>query len=269
MLCCAANNKDTMFETALVCFREGIEAFLIVAITAGYLIKTDRRNLLPALWAGIGFAGFVSVGIAFAVRHYKKTALFEGTMAVIAAVLVASLTYYVAKNAKNFKNHLQTKVDHAHSQDGFTKHFLMFIFAAVMVTREAVEVTMLLIVISFKYQQDATPMMFGGIIGAIAAAMLGFLWVKYSHLINLRRFLQVTTVFLMLFTVYLGLYGIHELAEAKVFPVIDNHAWAKTTGHFIKKGFFGAIITYGMMVIPAIFLIQGYLNSRRLKAAAQ
>jgi hypothetical protein len=112
-------------------------------------------------------------------------------------------------------------------------------------------------------------MIFGGIVGTAAAATLGFLWVKYSHLINLGRFLKVTSVFLMLFTIYLGLYGIHELAEAHVFPVVDNEALAKTAGHFIKKGFFGAIISYGMILIPAVFLVQGYMTSRKLKARSQ
>ena len=40
--------------------REGIEAFLIVAITAGILRQTGRAALLPALYWGTGIAVVVS-----------------------------------------------------------------------------------------------------------------------------------------------------------------------------------------------------------------
>jgi len=40
-----------MFSTAVITLREGIEAFLIVAITLAYLRKTGRAQLVPAvLW---------------------------------------------------------------------------------------------------------------------------------------------------------------------------------------------------------------------------
>ena len=41
-----------MFQTLLISFREGLEAFLIIAIAAMYLRRTGREALVSALRAG-------------------------------------------------------------------------------------------------------------------------------------------------------------------------------------------------------------------------
>jgi high-affinity iron transporter len=253
-----------MFETALVTFREGIEAFLVVAITAMYLIKTDRKELLVSVWAGLGFAAVLSGVVAQFLGKHRNQELFEGTMAMVAAVLVASLTFYVAKNAKYFKSNIQAKMDKAHEKQGFWRYAAVFGFVVLMVAREGVEVALLLNVISFKYEMNANPMYIGAAIGTLAAGVLGFLWIRYSHLINIGKFMKVTSVFLVLFTVHLFLYGVHELGEAKVLPFVNNHYWAELTEDIVKKGFFSWVVTYGMVLIPAWFLFTAYLNSRKL-----
>ena len=46
--------EDTVLQVLIITMREGIEAFLIVAITAGVLRQTGRGALLPALyWATV------------------------------------------------------------------------------------------------------------------------------------------------------------------------------------------------------------------------
>ncbi len=233
-----------------------------------YLIKTDRRELLVSVWAGLGFAAVLSGVVAQFLGKHRHQELFEGVMAMVAAILVASLTFYVAKNARHFKTNIQTKMDKAHEKEGFWRFAAVFGFVILMVAREGVEVALLLNVISFKYEMNANPMYIGAVIGTIAAAVLGFLWIRYSHLINIGKFMKVTSVFLVFFTVHLFLYGIHELGEAKALPFVNNHYWAELTEDIVKKGFFSWVITYGMVFIPAWFLATGYLNSRKLKAQA-
>ena len=51
-----------MYSALMITLREGIEAFLIVAITLAYLKKTGRGALAGAVYAGVGAKLAISLG---------------------------------------------------------------------------------------------------------------------------------------------------------------------------------------------------------------
>lgn len=249
-----------MLESLLVCFREGIEAFLIVAIAAGYLSQTGRKSLLSPLFAGVVAAIALSYLLGGILENIADTPEFEGIMALIAAVLVASLTIYVSFNAKKFKSNLERRMDNVSSKVGVFKYIGVFLFSLLMVSREGFEVVLLMSVIS--YENEAIQMYIGSTIGIILAFSLGFVWIKYNHLINIAKFMKVTSVFLMLFTIHLLIYSLHELSEVNAIPLLDNNSFHIATED-LAEGIYGDIFSYSIVIFPFVYLAFGYFKSRK------
>lgn len=81
-----------MLETAIITFREGLEMFLIVAITLAYLAKTNRPHLKKPVYWGIAVALFVSVTTGWHIAELAEDPMTEGVLAITAGVLVATMT---------------------------------------------------------------------------------------------------------------------------------------------------------------------------------
>ena len=67
-----------MLQAFVITLREGLEAFLIVAISLAYLRKTGRPGLVSAVHWGIGVSIVVSVAAALLFQQASNQALWEG-----------------------------------------------------------------------------------------------------------------------------------------------------------------------------------------------
>jgi high-affinity iron transporter len=92
-----------MLQSAVITLREGLEAFLIVAISLAYLKKSGRVSLLPAVYWGVAVSVAVSVGAGLLLMRAANEALWEGILALVAAVLVATLTVHMWRAGKHMR----------------------------------------------------------------------------------------------------------------------------------------------------------------------
>ena len=92
---------QVMLQAFVVTLREGLEAFLIVAISLAYLRKSGRLELIPAVRWGIALSILISIGAAALFQRASNHALWEGVLAVVAAVSVASLTVHMWRAARH------------------------------------------------------------------------------------------------------------------------------------------------------------------------
>ena len=81
-----------MLQAFVITLREGLEAFLIVAISLAYLRKSGRAELAKAVHWGIVTAVAVSAVGGYLLYNAANQEWLEGPLAIVAAVSVASLT---------------------------------------------------------------------------------------------------------------------------------------------------------------------------------
>jgi len=88
-----------MLSTFIIALREGLEAALIIGILVAYLVKTERKHLLRALWSGVFAAILLSLALgAFlsftsAELSTRGEELFAGTTAITAVALVTWMVF--------------------------------------------------------------------------------------------------------------------------------------------------------------------------------
>ena len=127
-----------MYTALMITLREGIEAFLIVAITLAYLKKTGRPALAGAVYAGTGIALLVSWAASLAFAQAGNKPLWEGLLAFVTAVLVVTFTVHVLRTAKYMKRELEGRLEHVATSRW--AWWGVFGFTVLAITREGMEV---------------------------------------------------------------------------------------------------------------------------------
>jgi high-affinity iron transporter len=249
-----------MLQAFVITLREGLEAFLIVAISLAYLRKSGRHELVPAVRWGIAVSILLSIGAAFLFQRARNQALWEGILALVAAVSVASLTVHMWRTARRIKSDIEGQLRASALKQGPAAFLGVFAFTLLMITREGMETALLMGTLLF--QMDS-PMLVvaGAVIGTVLSASVAWLWSRYGHRVNLALFFQVTAVFLLVFVVQLVIYGFHELTEANIFPYSEALHWA--TEPYGPDGQYGQYLTYLLVTLPLGWLIFSTLFPKR------
>jgi high-affinity iron transporter len=251
-----------MLQAFVITLREGLEAFLIVAISLSYLRKSGRRELVPAVHWGIALSLVISIGAAFLFERAANHSLWEGILATVAAVSVASLTVHMWRTARRIKKDIEGHLSLSARKTGTAAFVGVFFFTLLMITREGMETALLMGTLLF--QQTSMTIITGAAIGTLAAAAVAWLWSRYGHRINLGLFFQVTAVFLLVFVVQLLIYGFHELTEARVFPYSEPLHWA--TEPYGPDGVYGQYLSYMLVLMPLGWMAISALLPKRAPA---
>jgi high-affinity iron transporter len=247
-----------MLQAFVVTLREGLEAFLIVAISLAYLRKTGRHGLLPAVRWGIATSILLSVGAGVLLARAANQALWEAVLALVAAVLVGTLIVHMWRAGRHLKRNIENRLELSSSRTGAAAFFGVFAFTLLMITREGMETALLMNALLF--QVGRLDIISGAVAGTLVAAFVAWLWTRYGRRVNLARFFQVTAVFLIVFVVQLVIYGVHELTEANIFP--NSQPWHDATEPYGPDGIYGQYLTYMLVLLPLGWLAVSNLFAR-------
>ena len=192
-----------------ILFREGFEALLISILVFTYLDKMNARHHRPAvMWglvAGIVVSLLTAIGVKkiAAITHAHQE-LFEGSVMLIASVMLA----YVAYFSHNAKQHVEGKVDKAIST-GNPFFLSLTVFFAII--REGFEVVLFYAALLTSAIYSTVPVIAGAISGTLALVFVYFGLNKITKIIPLGTFFRISSILLLLLSVYFGYEGVKEL----------------------------------------------------------
>ena len=239
-----------MLQGFVITLREGLEAFLIVAISLAYLRRTGRGHLVRAVHWGIAVSVLVSAVAGVLFQRAANQALWEGVLAIAAAVLVESLIVHMLRAAKTIKREIELRIEASAMKPPRTAFLGVFLFIVLMITREGMETVLFLNAVLFQVQSAAV--FTGAVGGLLVAGTLAWLWSMSVYRVNLAGFFQVTAVVLSVFVIQVLVYGFHELTEARVLPYSEELHWA--TEPYGPDGRYGQLLTYLLVLLPLAWL---------------
>ena len=218
-----------MLANYLIGLREGLEATLVVVILVAYLVKSDRRELLPGIWAGVAVAVGVSLAFGALLTFGPRGLSFEaqeaigGTLSIVAVGFVTWMVMWMARSAGTLSGDLKGQVDRA---AGAGRASLMVV-AMLAVGREGLETALFLWAATQAAAgggSTAGPLV-GAALGIATAVVLGYLFYEGAVKINLAMFFKWTGAILIVVAAGVLAYGVHDLQEAGILPGLNSLAF--------------------------------------------
>ena len=219
-----------MLANFLIGLREGLEASLVVVILIAYLVKSDRKHLLPRIWAGIAVAVGISLAFGALLTWGPRSLTFEaqegigGTLSIIAVGFVTWMVFWMARHARGLSGELRGKIDLAAEAGGAS----LAVVAALAVGREGLETALFL----WAATQAATSTggssvspLLGALLGILTAVAMGYAFYKGVLKINLSKFFTWTGAILIVVAAGVLAYGFHDLQEAGILPGLNSLAF--------------------------------------------
>jgi len=264
-----------VLQSFIILLREGFESFLLVAVIFSYLRKSGQRQLAPAVYWAIATALGISGGLGYLLfqmqtgkhelieRYLGATvaqflgneSLREAILGVIAIVIVGSLVIYMWRTGPKLKERMEERLDEVSAgQTGWMAFAGVFLFTVLTISREGMETVLMLL------QVRSSRLIWGALLGLIAAASMAWAWAQFGHLINVRRFFQVTGIFLLLFMAQVAFYSFHEFSEAGLLP--NSDAIHVATEKFSADGVYGQWFSVVMVGVCAIWLLGAWVFDR-------
>ncbi len=229
-----------MLEALVVTLREGIEAALVLAIVLAYLERTGQAPLKRYVFVGLVAAVLASVAAAVlfqALGLDPENEVLEGAVLLVAAAFVGSMVVWMWRTGRGARRRLEAGLERVlaggEGPPSRRAAWGLAAFTFAVVGREGVEIVLFLSALSAAIGANPLNNVLGGSAGLLLAALLGYLLIRGSLRINLRRFFSVTGAVLLILVLKLLASGIHEWSEVGLLPT--TRAELAVIGFFTRE----------------------------------
>ncbi|MGZ5102460.1 MAG: FTR1 family iron permease [Usitatibacter sp.] len=216
-----------MFGTALIVFREVLEAALIVGIVAAATEGIAHR----ARWIAGGLAaGLVgSLLVAFGADAISSLAegmgqeLFNASILGVAVLMLAWHNIWMSVHGRQLAANAK-RIGREITQGSRALSVVMVVIA-VAVLREGSETVLFLYGVAISGDASRGAMVAGGAIGLVAGVALGWLVFKGLLRIPLKHFFSATTALVLLLAAGMAAQAARFLIQADVLPSLASPLW--------------------------------------------
>jgi high-affinity iron transporter len=216
-----------MFGTAIIVFREVLEASLIFGILAAATrsVPNSKRWLVAGIIAGLAGSGLVAAftdvigSLASGVGQEIFNAIVLGIAVLMLAwhnIWMSSHGAALAKSAKNAGKSIT---------DGTSECSILMVIVGLAVLREGSETVLFLYGIAASNEGGQTSMMVGGMIGMLTGIAVGYLLYAGLLRVPLRWFFSATGILVLLLAAGMASQAAHFLIQADLLPSLAAPLW--------------------------------------------
>lgn len=208
--------------SASILLREGIEAFLIIAVMLTIIRSAGIKKALPWVHGGwitavlLGFAGWYLSDLLLKISGQDREVL-EGGVALFAVVVLLYVGFWLHSNshANQWKVFIEKKVKKLLKTENMLG---LAAFSFMAVFREAFESVLFLQAIKLETSPENQSSIGLGVLAAFfMIAVLMVLFLKYAQKIPVRQLFRYTAWMVTLLAVILLGKGIHSIQESGLF----------------------------------------------------
>jgi len=198
-------------------FREGLEAFLLIAIILKYISKVNQPALKSKVIQGSIAGLIISLVLGMLLNKISAglggvetlTKAWESAASLTALALVTAFIFWMIHHGHHMAKHVEGEVEKNLSPAG------LFFLSFVIIAREGTEIA----IFSFagKYPYDF-------VLGGVLASLIFTVLVFYSIVkVNIGLLFRITLAYLILQAGYLLGYAVHEgLSSLKGYGLIEG-----------------------------------------------
>lgn len=216
-----------MFATAIIVFREVLEAAILIGIIAAATRSIPGRNrwLAAGLLAGLAGSALVAAstdmiaGLVNGIGQELFNALVLGIAVLMLAwhnIWMSSHGAALAAEARNVGNAIR---------DGQQELSILLVVVGLAVLREGSETVLFLYGVSTSQGAGASALLLGGLAGALGGVAVGYALYAGLLRVPMRWFFTATGVLVLLLAAGMSSQAAHFLIQADLLPGLATPLW--------------------------------------------
>ncbi|MFB9843821.1 FTR1 family protein [Mucilaginibacter ginsenosidivorans] len=241
-----------------ILLREGLEAFLIIAIMITIIKAMNKRKALIWLHGGwitamfAGLAGWYLSDFILKISGQNREML-EGFISLFAVCVLTYVGFWLHRNSdvKRWKSFVENKINRLINNENMLG---LAAFSFLVVFREAIESILFLKAIQLEIDPRNEASIGLGVLTALTLIFsISFVWIRYAQRIPVKQLFKYGSVMISVLAIIIIGKGVHSLQESGVFTV-------HTLGFNLNVDLVGIYSTVETILAQAglIFLITGF-----------